>query len=60
MGFDKKESEQLLADCGRRCCICGKLHKVQIHHIKPKEKGVEALLSSFYVGIPIRPGMAEW
>jgi hypothetical protein len=39
MGFDKRESEQLLTDCGRRCCICGKLHSVQLHHIKPKEKG---------------------
>lgn len=52
MGFDKKESEKLLADCGRRCCICGKLHRVQIHHIKPKEKGGTDEIDN---GIPLCP-----
>ncbi len=39
MGFKEKEAEQLLVDTGRRCCICGRLHGVQIHHIIPKEEG---------------------
>ena len=33
MGFHKAETEQLLAECGRRCCICGRLHRVQVHRI---------------------------
>jgi hypothetical protein len=39
MGFPKSESEALLAATGRRCCICGILHKVQLHHIIPTEDG---------------------
>lgn len=52
MGFDKKETDQLLADCGRRCCICGLLHRVQVHHIKPKEKGGTDDIKN---GIPLCP-----
>lgn len=48
MGFDKTETEQLLADCGRRCCICGKLHRVQVHHIIPGDDNIEN-------GIPLCP-----
>ena len=33
LGFNKAEIEQLLTDCGRRCCICGRLHRVQVLHI---------------------------
>jgi len=39
MPFPKKESEELLARTGRRCCICGTLHRVQLHHIIPKSDG---------------------
>lgn len=39
MGFSEKEVEQLLVDTGRKCCICDKLHSVQVHHIVPKEEG---------------------
>lgn len=39
MGFQKSDSEDLLAATGRRCCICGILHRVQLHHIIPKEDG---------------------
>jgi hypothetical protein len=39
MAFKTGEVEQLLADTGRRCCVCGKLHGIQVHHIVPKEKG---------------------
>ena len=39
MGFDKLEAAKLLVDCGRRCCICGERHKLQLHHIKPKDDG---------------------
>lgn len=41
MPFDKTEAAQLLADCGRRCCICGNLHRVQIHHIEPGDNRIE-------------------
>jgi hypothetical protein len=52
MGFDKRETEQLLAECGRRCCICGRLHQVQVHHITPKEKGGTDDIEN---GIPLCP-----
>lgn len=39
MEFKQGEADQLLADTGRRCCICGTLHKVQLHHIISKEDG---------------------
>jgi hypothetical protein len=39
MSFNQKEAEKLLADTGRRCCICGSLHNVQLHHIIPVEEG---------------------
>lgn len=52
MGFDKKETDQLLVDCGRRCCICEQLHTVQVHHIKPKEKGGTDDIEN---GIPLCP-----
>jgi hypothetical protein len=39
MAFKQEEVEQLLADTGRRCCLCATLHKVQIHHIVAKEEG---------------------
>lgn len=52
MGFDKKETDQLLADCGRRCCICGQLHRLQVHHIKPKDNGGTDDIEN---GIPLCP-----
>ncbi len=48
MGFDKTKAEQLLADCGRRCCICGRLHRVQVHHIVPGDDSIDN-------GIPLCP-----
>ncbi len=39
MGFDQKEANQLLAETGRHCCICSRLHSVQLHHIVPIEEG---------------------
>lgn len=39
MAFDKSESDNLLVQTGRRCCICQRLHGVQLHHIVPVEKG---------------------
>lgn len=39
MTFTQEEIEALLADTGRRCCLCGTLHKIQLHHIVPKEEG---------------------
>lgn len=39
MGFDKNETDKLLSDVGRMCCICKKLHRVQLHHIVPKDQG---------------------
>ncbi len=39
MTFKPKEVDQLLAETGRRCCLCGGLHKVQVHHIVSKEDG---------------------
>jgi hypothetical protein len=39
MAFKQQEVEQLLADTGRRCCLCGVLHKVQVHHIIPTDEG---------------------
>lgn len=38
MAFKKKEVEELLAKTGRRCCICGLLHRIQVHHIIPMEE----------------------
>ena len=39
MAFKQCEIEQLLADTGRRCCLCDRLHGVQVHHIVPVEGG---------------------
>lgn len=39
MGFKRSEVDKLLADTGRRCCICSTLHAVQIHHIKSLKDG---------------------
>lgn len=39
MAFNQAEAEVLLAQTGRLCCICKRLHRVQLHHIIPKEAG---------------------
>lgn len=39
VGFKNDELERLLAETGRRCCLCGILHKVQVHHIIPRSEG---------------------
>ena len=39
MAFDKSEADNLLAQTGRLCCICKRLHSVQLHHIIPREDG---------------------
>ena len=52
MSFDTQEVDELLAKTGRQCCICGELHQVQVHHIKPKEKGGSDAISN---AIPLCP-----
>jgi hypothetical protein len=37
--FRPAEVDELLARTGRRCCICGRLHSIQVHHIVPSEEG---------------------
>lgn len=39
MQFKQSDVDQLLAECGRMCCICKKLHQVQVHHIVPTSEG---------------------
>jgi hypothetical protein len=39
MAFQPEEVNQLLVETGRRCALCGKLHGVSIHHIKPVAEG---------------------
>jgi HNH endonuclease len=39
MGFKQTDVEELLTQTGRRCCLCGKLHLIQVHHIVPQEEG---------------------
>lgn len=39
MPFKDKDVDLLLAQCGRMCCICKKLHQVQVHHIVPSNEG---------------------
>lgn len=39
MSFSQKDVDRLLAECGRMCCICKKLHQVQVHHIQPLSEG---------------------
>ena len=41
MTIPQNHADNLLADCGRRCCICRRfkpLH-LQVHHIQPREEG---------------------
>ena len=40
MSIPRDHADKLLADCGRRCCICRRfkpLH-LQVHHIQPREE----------------------
>ncbi|CAN5575921.1 hypothetical protein BH10ACT3_BH10ACT3_03650 [soil metagenome] len=39
MAFKRHDVDKLLAETGRMCAICGLLHKVQVHHIKPQSEG---------------------
>jgi len=39
MSFKKSDVDELLAATGRRCCLCGRQHRVQVHHIVAKEDG---------------------
>lgn len=39
MSFKNKDVNRLLAQCGRMCCICKRLHQVQVHHIVPSSEG---------------------
>jgi len=41
MGFPKDVANRAFIECGRYCCICHekKGSKMELHHIKPKEKG---------------------
>ena len=52
MAFNKAEVEQLLAATGRRCCLCSKLHRVQVHHIVPRKQGGTDDIDN---GIPLCP-----
>jgi CheY-like chemotaxis protein len=52
MPFKKKDIENLLVATGRKCCICGELHNVQVHHIIAKEHGGSDMIEN---GIPLCP-----
>jgi len=41
MSFKREEVEKLLAECGRRCCICHRFCgvKMETDHILPRDKG---------------------
>ncbi len=39
MAFNRTEAENLIVQTGRRCCICHRLHDVQLHHIIPSGEG---------------------
>ena len=52
MAFKQAEVERLLVATGRRCCICGKLHRAQVHHIVPLEQGGSDDIEN---GIPLCP-----
>jgi HNH endonuclease len=52
MAFNSREVETLLASTGRRCCLCDKLHGIQVHHIQPNEDGGSDDISN---AIPLCP-----
>jgi 5-methylcytosine-specific restriction endonuclease McrA len=52
MAFKQEEVERLLVDTGRRCCLCGLLHKVQVHHIVAQADGGTDHIDN---GIPLCP-----
>ena len=41
MPIPQDHVDKLLADCGRRCCICRRFRPLhlQVHHIQPREEG---------------------
>lgn len=39
MPFPQKDVDKFLAEVGRRCCVCNRLHNVQLHHIVPSAQG---------------------
>ena len=52
MPFKQAEVDELLAATGRQCCLCQRMHGVQIHHIEPKEDGGEDVIEN---AIPLCP-----
>ena len=44
MPFDKAVADQVLAKCGRHCCLCRRFRPtwLQVHHIKEESKGGES------------------
>lgn len=39
MAFNQADIDELLAKTGRQCCLCRTLHRVQVHHIVPRNEG---------------------
>ena len=52
MAFNQDDVDRLLAETGRMCAICNRLHKVQVHHIKPQSEGG---LDTYENAIPLCP-----
>lgn len=52
MAFKQSDVDTLLAATGRRCCVCSRLHRVQVHHIIPREQGGTDDIDN---GIPLCP-----
>lgn len=52
VSFKQAEVDALLAATGRRCCLCGKLHRVQVHHIVSRYQGGSDDIDN---GIPLCP-----
>lgn len=41
MPVPQQVADQILSDCGRRCCLCRRFEplRLQVHHIKPQAEG---------------------
>jgi hypothetical protein len=39
MDFPRSVIDRILVDTGRRCCLCGTMHRIQVHHLQPVSQG---------------------